>query len=264
MPKIPVTIGNTTNNIYNMTLKSISYVGLFDYVNVTVCGIAKLKITPLTNTTAPTAASPTINLTIHNSNIMVTGSLKNMTVQIIANGNVISTGTGMAVYNGSNLPAGSYRVTGVAPLYGITTLPQTFTEAFRVPLLSFPRECTNNTFNRVADTCLTTANISTKNSQLSANLYLNRRLVGNTYASISNLTSKLGNYTYVFNTTGNAYYAANSISYSFAIVRIGSSRGVVPSPGLIALIIGIAIAIAAAGAYTYNRSTAHEKGVYKP
>jgi hypothetical protein len=153
----------------------------------------------------------------------------------------------------------------VAPLYGLTTLPQTFTEAFRVPLLSFTRECTNNTYDRVNDTCLTTANISTLRNQLSGNLYLNGNYVGNTYASISNLTSKIGNYTYVFNTTGNAYYAANSISYSFAIVKVGQfGGGIASSPGLIALIIGIAIAIAAAGAYAYNRSTAHEKGVFNP
>ena len=87
------------------------------------------------------------------------------------------------------------------------------------PLLEFVKECQSSTYDAANPVlCATEAEISTNNSQLQAELYLNGVLVGNTFNTISKTESLPGNYSFTFKTAGNENYTGANVSYSFSII----------------------------------------------
>ena len=80
--------------------------------------------------------------------------------------------------------------------------------------LAWLKKGTNQTWSNTPIN--TTAQITTHNNQLSASLYLNSGFIATTTTTTTTTQlNKIGFYHYVFNTTGNTNYTANSITYTF-------------------------------------------------
>ncbi|EQD42496.1 hypothetical protein B2A_10311, partial [mine drainage metagenome] len=85
-----------------------------------------------------------------------------------------------------------------------------------VPQLRFTQECGSYTFD--GNTCNTIASISTIGNQITAGLYYNGTFEGSTSNTITYTGSNtINTYYVVFNTTGNANYTKDSISYAYSI-----------------------------------------------
>ena len=135
-------------------------------------------------------------------------------------GTAIATGTGTATYtyNAFALGAGTYSSYYANDITaGKNTTPQSlvvdqnstylFTLSSSGACASAPLPYTN---------CTTTGTIHTRNNALSANLFLNKNLLGATTTTLSSTQSNsIGNFNYVFNTTGNTNYTSKSLNTTY-------------------------------------------------
>ena len=132
-------------------------------------------------------------------------------------GTMLATGTGSATYtyNAFALGAGTYSsFYAVDGTQGTNSSPVTLTVNKNSTYTFTLTSCGAQVYPY---SCNTTAKIATHSNQLSASLYLNSKLLGNTTTAISNtITNQIGLYTYVFNTTGNTNYTAQSKTANFS------------------------------------------------
>ena len=134
-------------------------------------------------------------------------------------GKQIATGTGSATYTYAAyaLPAGTYSsFYANDTTLGSNSTAQTLTvNKNSTYTFAWIKKGTNQTWSSTPIN--TTAQIKTHNNQLSASLYLNKGFIATTTTTTTTTTqlNKIGFYHYVFNTTGNTNYTANSISYTF-------------------------------------------------
>jgi PGF-pre-PGF domain-containing protein len=175
--------------------------------------VGELTITLASNTTS--YDSPDI--------VTATAPSSSDTVEILINGSVAATGTGIAKCNvqtnctSSKLPlaAGKYNVTAYAPSLSKYSTPAILTVNKAAPVLSLsvpPNFIYDGNGGTVS------YSISTVSNQLLANLYVNGVDTASTNTLGTYVTSaSVGSYSEVFNTTGNANYTATSKSAAFSI-----------------------------------------------
>ena len=178
--------------------------------------------------TTPVTLSISPNPSTYGQSITITASCPTTSTDTCAIdyptlGTAIATGTGTATYTYSPyaLAAGTYSSFYANDItQGTNSIGQTLTiNKNSTYTLAWIKKGTNQTWSNTPIN--TTAQITTHNNQLSANLYLNSGFIATTTTTTTQL-NKIGFYHYVFNTTGNTNYTANSISYTFWVdVPIG-------------------------------------------
>ena len=131
-------------------------------------------------------------------------------------GTAIATGTGSATYTYTafSLAAGTY-----SSFYANDTTQGTNSTSQKLTInknSTYTFTLTSCGAQVYPYSCNTTAKITTHKNQLSASLYLNSKLLGNTTTTISNLQNgTIGSYSYIFNTTGNTNYTSKSTTANF-------------------------------------------------
>lgn len=178
----------------------------------------------------PAQFQPTSNLslTISNTTVTLIGQKSSDPIIILLNGTTVQADTGNIIYNTTSLPPGIYTIQGKDLNTGNLTQAITFTKPKFIPVLQFIKTC-GNFVSSSGKSCITTVQISSKNNQLSATLYLNGRTVGSTTNTINDTESLPGFYQYLFATAGNQDYVNGSMSYSYTITRSASGT-TNPSP----------------------------------
>ncbi len=227
------TLSNVSGNGFYIKLVNISYIKPVNYTNNV--SVASYDVCYYQKPTSPPQfRKPTtpvyLNLSIINYTVTVESTQLNDTVIIRFNGKQVSQGTGIAFFDASWLPAGKYLVQGKDIDSG-TFINQTIFKPYFQPSLRFTKICKNNTDYNYS--CTTSAQILSHNNVLSGRLYVNGIFVGSTNNTI-NYTSYLpGQYNFTFNTTGNAYYATNTIKYEY---ENGSKINFLP---ILSIIVGL-------------------------
>ncbi|MCL4371846.1 YncE family protein [Candidatus Marsarchaeota archaeon] len=124
--------------------------------------------------------------------------------------------------------AGTYSLTANTPgnvNYTSNTASASFTIAKATPTLQL-NVCSNYTYSGSAG-CLITASINSFGNQLKGYLYINGNVVANSTSTSNTITftahEGAGNYSVVFNTTGNRNYTSNSIKKDFTIAKASPS-----------------------------------------
>ena len=234
------------SDFFTLTLLNISYLPMQQAITVGICSTYSI------DSNAASQAPETLNLSINNGKILLASNKMNDLLEIIADGNVIASGNGSIEISTTLLKEGIHKIYGIDLTSGKNTNTIDITTAYQVPSLIFVKKCKSYVYN-VSKSCTTEAEILSRNSSLTADLYLNGNLIGRTNGMINDTESKPGNYTYLFETKGNGYYSSQSIYYTYYITGPSTVLGVTAAGGVIIAITGSAIAALTLSTYKKRR-----------
>ena len=182
--------------------------------SLAICYSSKQQVQPQKPPPVFMPVNLELNINTNDYIINTTTSVSNDTVDILLGRSLVASGKGYTSFNAMWIPAGTYTVEGKDIDSG-TFINKTFVKPYFNPGVRFLKTCASNT--SASYTCTTVAQISPENgnSVLTGSLYVNGRLVGSTSNTINYTISQNGVYNITFNTTGNKYYAAANVMYSY-------------------------------------------------
>ena len=245
-----VQIGSTAGYNYTMRLVNFSYAPILHTVDISICSSqrqAAAPVPPVQNVTANSethtgtdigspASGSQVTLSIGSNGTITAIGPAGHVIAIVANGNVVDEGDGIATYNGYGLLPGNYTVVGRDTYTMIDSQAENFTRPRSEAVLELVRRCTN-TAAGTGGPCTVTASIYANGSMLNASLYVNGNYVGSTDTVINSTMTAPGNYVYVFSTRGNSYFAPATASYTYTLPASAQDPAQVPAVAAIVVAI---------------------------